>query len=189
VFQESADNVEKRLREMVLSAEALLSDKTDEVFTLMRRDYRSIVGGGDVPQHGEMLPRDQRLVRREVMTVIKGVEKAFMKVAGSNVNDEEEEEDDEIKKDEPESSSGVKEEQDNVKRESSPSNQLAMDEQPPQSPVSGARRAASANAETADTKSETESETESHSLEDPMDTKHESDSDASEGGSDSSDSE
>lgn len=183
MFQESADNVENRLREMIRNVEVLMSDKTDEVFALVRRDYRSIVGGGDVPQDGQILPREQRLVRKDVMTVIKGVEKAFMRVGELSAKDEEAQEDEE---DEHQSSSGKREEPDNFKRESSPSSQLSDDEEePPRSSVSKVRQAVSMKEATVDTTSEAEAQ---QRPEDPVRNKFESDSDAS-FGSNASDSE
>jgi len=191
VFQESADNVENRLRDMTKNVDILMSDKTDEVFNLVKRDYRSIIGGGDVPQDGQILPREQRLVRKEIMTVIKGVEKAFMSVAGLSPKDGEEEQDE----DEHKSSSGEKEEPDNVKREASPSNQLVNNEEKPlRSPVSRVSEAAPVKKEMVDTTSEAESETNIHGLEaqqrleEPVHNNFESDSDASKG-SNASDSE
>lgn len=193
MFQESADNVENRLRDMIQDVEVLMSDKTDEVFALMRRDYRSIVGGGDVPQDGQILPRDQRLVRKDVMTVIKGVEKAFMSVAELSAKDEEAEEDEEDEEDEHQSSSGKREEPDNSKRESSPSSQLFKnEEEPPRSSVPMVRPAVSMKEAMVDTTSEAESETDlqrlvaQQRLEDPVRNKSESDSDASYGSNASS---
>ncbi|KAL6715665.1 hypothetical protein ACLMJK_006626 [Lecanora helva] len=87
MFRQSADTVSHQLKDMVKEVVDDMSDKTDEVFTQMRRDYRSIVGGGEVPQDGQMLPKEQRLARKEVMKVIGGTEKAFLKVAGHSVDE------------------------------------------------------------------------------------------------------
>lgn len=160
MFQESADNVSNRLKSMIQNVEVLMSDKTDEVFTLMKRDYRSIIGGGDVPQDGQILPRDQRLLRKDIMKVIKGVEKAFMRVAGLSVDDEEDEEDG------LNPSTIGQEEPDNFKRELSPSDQLVHDEEePPKSAVPTTKASVTANEGTANATSEDNSETELHSLE------------------------
>jgi len=90
MFQQSADNVRNRLQAMVKDIEGLMDDKAHEVFTSMKRDYRAVLGGGDVAQEGQMLPREQRLVRREIMGVIDGVEKIFRKVAGLEAEEDEE---------------------------------------------------------------------------------------------------
>jgi len=154
MFQQSADNVQTRLEEMVKHVKDLMDDKTDEVFTQMRRDYRSIIGGGDIPQEGEMLPKDQRLVRREVMKVIEGVEKSFMKVAGMSADDEDEnkENDDfarhrDAEKEEEQASSVEEEEarNDSFKREMTPPDQLVDGEGPEGSPTSKVERAKSAD--------------------------------------------
>jgi len=47
----------------------------------MRRDYRSVLGGGDLPQ-GEILPKAERLMRKAIMDKIDKVEKIFRRVAG-----------------------------------------------------------------------------------------------------------
>ena len=93
MFQESADNVRNRLKEMVKQAEALLGDKTDESLIQMKRDYRSILGNDDAGQEDQVLPREQRLARREVMKIIDGVEKAFTEIAGFKMSHQGEEED------------------------------------------------------------------------------------------------
>ena len=96
MFQASANNVRDRLNVMVKDVRELMSDKTDEVFTQMRRDYRSMVGGGNIPQDGQVIPREQRLVRKEIMSIVKGVERIFMKVAGEEVVDEDHQNDDDL---------------------------------------------------------------------------------------------
>ena len=95
MFQASANNVRNRLLDLVKHVDDLMSDKTNEVFIQMRRDYRSIVGGANVPQDGEMLSKDQRLARKAVMSVIQGIEVVFMKVAGLSVKDDGEDNKDE----------------------------------------------------------------------------------------------
>jgi len=182
MFQESADTVADRLRDMTKNVEVLMRDKTEEVYALMRRDYCSIIGGGDVPQDGQILPRDQRLVRKEIMKVIKGIEKAFMRVAGLSVNDEEEEE---YGDDGHNPSSGKKEEPDNVKREPSSSDQLPDNqEKPPRPSVSRVSQAASLNEATVGALSEDDSEKELWSLDGHMRNKLDVDSDASASDSD-----
>lgn len=162
MFQESADNVERRLKEMLKHVEELMGDKTDEVFTQMRRDYRSIIGGGDIPQDGQMLPKDQRLARKGVMKVIQGVEKAFMKVAGL-ITDEE---DDDKENNDPASQSDDEDEggqapstkedarDPELKREDSPSDQLSRDEAVRRLPVAKFERAVSEDDSMADTASD-----------------------------------
>lgn len=88
MFQESADEVQNRLEALVRSVEETMSQRTDEVFLAMRGDYRSVLGGSENVD-GEVLPKAQRIMRKEVMSIIEGVEKMFKKVIGSADEDEE----------------------------------------------------------------------------------------------------
>lgn len=96
MFQESADNVKDCLDTMVKDVGNFMGDKTDEVFNQMKRDYRSIIGGGDIPQEGQTLPREQRLVRKEVMKAIEDVERVFTGVVRLEI-EKDKEGDDETK--------------------------------------------------------------------------------------------
>ncbi len=89
MFQRSADEVRNHLQKMVRNLQEMLEEKADEVFLAMRRDYRSVLGCGDLPQ-GELLPKAQRLMRKEVMNQINKVEKMFRRIAGLEVEDDEE---------------------------------------------------------------------------------------------------
>ena len=93
MFQSSAENVKSRLSIMLKELEAFMNDKADEVYLAMRRDYNSVLGGGEVPQNGEILPKAQRLVRKEMMQIIDGVEKVFSKIAGLEFKNEEDDDD------------------------------------------------------------------------------------------------
>ena len=95
MFQSSAENVKSRLSIMLKELEAFMNDKADEVYLAMRRDYNSVLGGGEVPQNGEILPKAQRLVRKEMMQIIDGVEKVFSKIAGLEFTDEDDDDENE----------------------------------------------------------------------------------------------
>ena len=140
MFQSSAENVKSRLSIMLKEQEAFMNDKADEVYLAMRRDYNWVLRGGEMPQNGEILPKAQRLVRKEMMQIINGVEKVFSKIAGVEFKDEDDD-DDENKK-VPYSSDdedgrpviGKKDEDEEpqikrIKRESSPSSQAGDREQ------------------------------------------------------------
>lgn len=86
MFKASADEVRNQLEDMVSSVEETLADKTDEVFMQIKRDYRAVLGGEDVPQ-GEVLPRVQRLVRKETKKTIDGVERLMKIAVGLEVED------------------------------------------------------------------------------------------------------
>lgn len=86
MFKASADEVRSQLEDMVSSVEETLADKTDEVFMQIKRDYRLVLGGEDVPQ-GEVIPRVQRLVRKETKKTIDGVERLMKIAVGLGVED------------------------------------------------------------------------------------------------------
>ena len=92
MFQRSVDEVRIRLDNMIKKVREELDDRVDEIFIQIRRDYRSVLGGGDVPKDGQLLPKAQRLVRKEVLHVIEGCGKRFNRVAGLAVEEKDEEE-------------------------------------------------------------------------------------------------
>ncbi|KAL8800856.1 MAG: hypothetical protein Q9182_004876 [Xanthomendoza sp. 2 TL-2023] len=86
MFQESAQEVKRQLQAMVKDIEETLADKMDEVFIQIKRDYRAVLGAGDVPE-GEVLPRVQRLVRKDIKRTIDGVERMMRIIVGLEVED------------------------------------------------------------------------------------------------------
>lgn len=97
MFQESASEVQKRLQHMVRGVEETMSNRVDEVFLAMRRDYRSVLGGGEDAQR-QVLPKVQRLMRKEVISIIEGVESIFQKVMDGGQTGYDEEGEDESRK-------------------------------------------------------------------------------------------
>jgi len=90
MFPDSCDEVRTKLKAMLRQVEELMANKADEVFVAISRDYRSVLGGSDAPQ-GEMMPRWQRTMRKEVKAVIDRAEKIFKRVAGIEVEEDEDE--------------------------------------------------------------------------------------------------
>lgn len=136
MFQSSAENVRSRLSVMLKELEVLMNDKADEVYIAMRRDYNSVLGGGEVPQNGEILPKTQRLVRKEMMQIIDGAEKVFSKIAGLELKDEEEHETKQVANGSDDEDGGPTvgkngdDEDAVIKGEDSPSRQTGNEEQP-----------------------------------------------------------
>ncbi len=158
MFQSSAENVQNRLSVMLKELEVDMNDKADEVYIAMRRDYNSVLGGGEVPQNGEILPKTQRLVRREMIRIIDGVEKIFKEIAGLDVKDEDDGEEDKNHAHSSEDEDGgrvIGKEEENedtkVKTETSPSpSQIGDQEDSPNVPM--------ANTESSNLDSNSESE-------------------------------
>ncbi|KAL9583165.1 MAG: hypothetical protein Q9212_002870 [Teloschistes hypoglaucus] len=92
MFRQSVDGVRQQLKKLTKDVEATMNDKTDEVFVAMQRDYRSVLGAG-APE-GQLLPKSERLLRKELLHIVEGVEAILRKVAaGEKVEDDEDEND------------------------------------------------------------------------------------------------
>ena len=92
MFQQSVNNVRDLLKKLLRDLEARMNDKTDEVFVSVKRDYRAVLGGGDAPQ-GQILPKSERLSRKEVLRIIGGIEAQFQRIAAGEPLEDEVQED------------------------------------------------------------------------------------------------
>lgn len=106
-----------------------MSDKTYEVFVHMARDYQSVVGGRGPKQQqqGIVLPRVQRLVRKEVRKLIGGTERRMKRAIGVEVEDEDEEEIED--EDETEAEDGMDESEEEVVKKVEQKAVVPMEEQ------------------------------------------------------------
>ncbi|KAI4164369.1 MAG: hypothetical protein LQ342_002016 [Letrouitia transgressa] len=92
MFQKTAEDIKSQLLQLINNQQDILSDKVDEVFITVRRDYRTVLGidQADQSSHEQLIPKTQRLMRQDVLAIIEGVEKIFRRVAGlEEVKDEE----------------------------------------------------------------------------------------------------
>jgi hypothetical protein len=74
MFQESCDEVRKRLLNMCEQVEEAMSLQTDEIFMRMQRDYTEVVSGTQLPQ-GHMMPRQERKMKFDIAQTIEDFEK------------------------------------------------------------------------------------------------------------------
>ena len=88
MFRNSIKEVRDRLATLIRSVEESMLNRADEVFVAMSRDYRSVLGGSNIPK-GEVMPRWQRSMQKDVMKVIESAEAIFKKAAGIYDRDEE----------------------------------------------------------------------------------------------------
>jgi hypothetical protein len=94
MFRESTREVKDHLKEMCRKVEEEMSNKADEVFILMRRDYMTVITGAHMPQ-GQVMPKAERLARSEIAMIIRRVEERAEK-GERYVEDNEEENDSEV---------------------------------------------------------------------------------------------
>lgn len=85
MFQESVDGVKARLTDMCRSVEEEMSNKADEVWSTMNRDYTQVISGTQLPE-GEQMPKWERLLRAELAKLIRERGEA-MKKAEDRAND------------------------------------------------------------------------------------------------------
>lgn len=99
MFAESAEAAQKRLEALVKQVEAMMSKRVMEVFVAMRRDYRSVLGGVEETQ-GELLPKAERLMRKELIRILGDIERIFTDVLDGKVGESAclEEEEEQVKK-------------------------------------------------------------------------------------------
>lgn len=81
LFQDSVEEVRRRLLQLVREDQQLMADKVREVFHAVQRDYVSVLIGGDVPNAAKLRKARQQM-RRQAMTVLDTTEEIFLKVAG-----------------------------------------------------------------------------------------------------------
>lgn len=86
MFAESAEAAQKRLEALVKQVEAIMSERVMEVFVAMRRDYRSVLGGAEETQ-GELLPKVERLMRKELIRILGDIERIFTNVLDGEVEE------------------------------------------------------------------------------------------------------
>lgn len=97
MFVESAEAAQKRLEALVKQVEAMMSERVMEVFVAMRRDYRSVLGGAEETQ-GELLPKAERLMRRELIRILEDIERMFTDVLDGKVGENADLGEDHVKK-------------------------------------------------------------------------------------------
>ena len=102
MFDNACNKVRDELRRMVRAVDETMATAGDEVFVAMSRDSRAVLGGEDISEGGEAMPKWQRDMRKRMMAVILKAETVFKKASGLIPDDEPalETTEGEIKKDE-----------------------------------------------------------------------------------------
>jgi hypothetical protein len=74
MFRESTNEVKRHLNEMCSRIEEEMSNKADEVFILMRRDYMTVIMGAQVLE-GDHPSKAEDLARSEIVWIVQEVER------------------------------------------------------------------------------------------------------------------
>ncbi|OCL10223.1 hypothetical protein AOQ84DRAFT_387654 [Glonium stellatum] len=84
MFFRATEAVKHRLTLMCTEIEELMSEKADEVFLQMRRDYMTTIGGAHLSQ-GDLMPKAERTVRRDVLDILNSADEKFRAVLEGEV--------------------------------------------------------------------------------------------------------
>jgi len=91
MFRCATEAVKERLTQMCRAVEEQMSNKADEVFLQMRRDYMTTIGGAHLPQ-GNLMPKAERTMRKDVLSILGGADDRFKAVLKGEVEVVKEEE-------------------------------------------------------------------------------------------------
>ncbi|ORY18048.1 hypothetical protein BCR34DRAFT_474147 [Clohesyomyces aquaticus] len=87
MFNEATRTVQKHLNDMCKTLEHKMAEHADEIFESMRRDYMNIVGGAHINQD-EVMPKTERAMRAEILSVLLGIDNQFRAIADGELEDE-----------------------------------------------------------------------------------------------------
>jgi len=88
MFHESTNKVKQALEDLMKLVEQNMLARADEVFLSVKRDYSSALIGSQAAT-GRALPREQRVVRKEVLEMVSESEKTFKRLVGFEPEEDE----------------------------------------------------------------------------------------------------
>ena len=84
MFRYATEAVKQRLTQMCRAVEEQMSNKADEVFLQMRRDYMTTIGGAQLSQ-GDLMSKAERTMRKDVLSILDGADDQFKAVLKGEV--------------------------------------------------------------------------------------------------------
>jgi len=84
MFRYATEAVKQRLTQMCRAVEEQMSNKADEVFLQMRRDYMTTIGGAHLSQ-GDLMSKAERTMRKDVLSILDGADDQFKAVLKGEV--------------------------------------------------------------------------------------------------------
>ena len=91
MFRYATEAVKQRLTQMCRAVEEQMSNKADEVFLQMRRDYMTTIGGAQLSQ-GDLMSKAERTMRKDVLSILDDADGQFKAVLKGEVEVVKEEE-------------------------------------------------------------------------------------------------
>jgi hypothetical protein len=87
MFGDATQTVTGHLNQMCRALEEKMSEKVDEIFLGMKRDYMQVLGGIDT-DHTAKLPREEQASRTKVKSLLATVDGYFESVAGGQIEEQ-----------------------------------------------------------------------------------------------------
>ncbi|KAH9834261.1 Dynamin family [Teratosphaeria destructans] len=84
MFEDAAKEVRKSIKKMCDNVRSDMLDRADAIYLSMQRDYMSIIGGVKIDTK---MPREERLMRREIDEVIGKADTIFQRVVDADAED------------------------------------------------------------------------------------------------------
>lgn len=91
MFHDATLTVQRHLDLMCKALEDLMEEKADEIFIAMKRDYQRALGGGLQTHFDQaaVLPKSERVLRAEVMELLKTIDAQFEPISRGEINEDE----------------------------------------------------------------------------------------------------
>ncbi|KAF2503115.1 hypothetical protein BU16DRAFT_29835 [Lophium mytilinum] len=86
MFRDATDTVKERLSKMVETVDESMRERGDAIFENMRRDYMAILGGVHI-RPGEVMPRAERMLRKNVLDFLLSADDHFKAVLDGEVDE------------------------------------------------------------------------------------------------------
>ena len=88
MFDEFAEGVRDLLTAMLKEVKKSLMEKIDDIFMSIKRDYTGVVVGQEASDQAQLLPREQRSMRKTVLDIVDAAELAFKRAVGLEPEEE-----------------------------------------------------------------------------------------------------
>ncbi|KAF2817072.1 uncharacterized protein BDZ99DRAFT_373364 [Mytilinidion resinicola] len=86
MFRDATDTVKERLSKMVETVDESMRERGDAIFENMRRDYMVILGGAHI-RPGQVMPRAERMLRKNVLEILLSADDRFKSVLDGEIDE------------------------------------------------------------------------------------------------------
>ncbi|KAF1980770.1 hypothetical protein K402DRAFT_343737 [Aulographum hederae CBS 113979] len=79
MFSEATDNVKYHLDDMRKGVQDYMETRADQIYMAMQKDYMTVMGGQNLPK-GYVMPKEERALRRQLISIIEASDDTFRKI-------------------------------------------------------------------------------------------------------------